>query len=72
MAAIGTNLTTQLNKSLNLSGGSLQADTGSFQIIWDTGATKTIMHSLNDFTGELDWFQSPLLAILGQGQVNNG
>jgi hypothetical protein len=78
MTAIKTNLATQLNQSLNLSGGSLHANTGSFQIIWDTGATKTITQSLNNFTGEIDWFESPLsaigiasgLKILGQGRVN--
>jgi hypothetical protein len=78
LAAIASDSVTKIKNALNLSGGSLQSDASLFPIIWDTGASKTMTHCLNDFVGEIDWFQSPKAAvgiaaglqILGQGRIH--
>jgi Reverse transcriptase (RNA-dependent DNA polymerase) len=78
MAAVVAESATKINDTLNLTGGSLQSDTDTFEVIWDTGASMSISHTTQDFVGEIDWFQTPKTAvgiasglkILGKGKIN--
>jgi hypothetical protein len=54
---------------------STQDDT--YQILWDTGASKTLTFDQKDFIEEIEWFRSPQLAVgiasglksLGKGKI---
>lgn len=63
---------------LNLSGGKTKRQTDDqFDIIWDTGATKTLTFEKTDFVGDITWFETPKAAtgvagglrLLGEGMV---
>jgi hypothetical protein len=75
--AITVGLYSAVNKVVSWYANNTSMQDNTYQILWDTGASKTLTFDQKDFIEGIEWFRNPQMAvgiaaglkILGKGKI---